>query len=55
MSIKTALSTILRKYRVIMDTEESPNPYIRVKIDIMMKAVDGYELRLEKREQDQQL
>ncbi|XP_035459320.2 cytochrome P450 4d2 isoform X1 [Spodoptera frugiperda] len=55
MSIKTALSTILRKYRVIMDTEESPNPYIRVKIDIMMKAVDGYELRLEKREQDHQL
>ncbi|KAF9417875.1 hypothetical protein HW555_005172 [Spodoptera exigua] len=55
MSIKTTLSTILRKYKVIMDVEQSPNPSIRVKIDIMMKAVDGYEVRLERRERNPQV
>lgn len=50
MSIKTALSTILRHYRVVEDREDGPTPKIRVKLDIMMKAVDGYQVALEKRE-----
>ncbi|MBQ5154037.1 cytochrome P450, partial [Macrococcus caseolyticus] len=40
MSIKTALSTVLRHYEVVEDREDGPKPHIRVKLDIMMKAVD---------------
>ncbi|XP_038210487.1 uncharacterized protein LOC119831263 [Zerene cesonia] len=50
MSIKTALSTILRRYKVVDDPEKGPVPNIRVKFDIMMKAVDGYEVALELRQ-----
>ncbi|KAI5643798.1 cytochrome p450 domain-containing protein [Phthorimaea operculella] len=50
MSIKTALSAILRSYRVVEDPETSPCPHIRVKLDIMMKDVEGYQISLEKRE-----
>ncbi|XP_045506944.1 cytochrome P450 4C1-like [Colias croceus] len=49
MSMKTALSTILRRYRVIGEPENNPVPKIRVKFDIMMKAVDGFEVALELR------
>ncbi|CAG4937129.1 unnamed protein product [Colias eurytheme] len=48
-SIKTALSAILRRYKVIDEPEKSPAPNIRIKLDIMMKAVDGYEVALELR------
>ncbi|CAG4937125.1 unnamed protein product [Colias eurytheme] len=50
ISIKTALSTILRRYKVIDEPEKGPIPNIRVKLDVMMKAVDGYEVALELRE-----
>ncbi|KAJ8732610.1 hypothetical protein PYW07_015209 [Mythimna separata] len=50
MSIKTALATLLREYKVVEDREDGPIPKIRVKIDIMMKAVDGYQVALERRE-----
>ncbi|XP_047986664.1 cytochrome P450 4c3-like isoform X2 [Leguminivora glycinivorella] len=49
MSIKTALSSILRYNRVVGDTEACATPQIRVKLDVMMKAVDGYEVALERR------
>ncbi|CAG9560277.1 unnamed protein product [Danaus chrysippus] len=50
MSIKTALSNILRKYKVLGEPEPSPIPHIRVKLEIMMKAVDGFNVTLQKRE-----
>ncbi|XP_075970358.1 cytochrome P450 4C1-like [Anticarsia gemmatalis] len=49
MSIKTSLSTMLRQFKVVEDREDGPVPRIRVKLDIMMKAVDGYQVALEKR------
>ncbi|XP_030026719.1 cytochrome P450 4c3 isoform X3 [Manduca sexta] len=49
MSVKAALSGILRNYKVVGKVEDGPVPKIRVKLDIMMKAVDGYQLELEKR------
>lgn len=49
MSVKTALSAILRRYRVVGEMESNSIPHIRVKLDIMMKAVDGYQVALEKR------
>ncbi|XP_072940869.1 cytochrome P450 4C1-like [Epargyreus clarus] len=50
LSIKTALSSILRRYRVVAAPEPSAAPRIRVKMDIMMKAVDDYTLALEMRQ-----
>ncbi|XP_021200985.2 cytochrome P450 4C1 [Helicoverpa armigera] len=50
MSIKTALSTVLRHYEVVEDREDGPKPHIRVKLDIMMKAVDGYQVALRRRD-----
>ncbi|XP_053602841.1 cytochrome P450 4c3-like [Plodia interpunctella] len=50
MSIKTALSTVLRSYKVIADREPSAHPRIRTKLAIMMKDVDEYEVALEKRQ-----
>ncbi|XP_072940755.1 cytochrome P450 4C1-like [Epargyreus clarus] len=49
MSVKTALSAVLRRYRVVGENEHSNAPRIRVKLDIMMKAVDGYQVALERR------
>ncbi|CAK1553506.1 unnamed protein product [Leptosia nina] len=49
MSMKTALSSILRRYRVVGVPEKGPVPHIRVKLEIMMKAVDGFEVALEER------
>ncbi|KOB65321.1 Uncharacterized protein OBRU01_22912, partial [Operophtera brumata] len=49
MSIKTALSAVLRRFKVVGEREEGPIPKIREKLDIMMKAVDEYELALERR------
>ncbi|XP_061722232.1 cytochrome P450 4C1-like [Cydia pomonella] len=51
MSIKSALSSVLRFHRVKGRVEEGNKPYIRVKIDVMMKAVNGHELTLERRTQ----
>ncbi|XP_050672482.1 cytochrome P450 4C1-like isoform X2 [Leptidea sinapis] len=50
MSMKTAVARILRSYRVVGDEESSPNPQMRVKLNIMMKAVDNYSICLEKRD-----
>lgn len=49
MSVKTALASILRQYKVVGDIEDGPIPKIRMKLDIMMKAVDGYDIALERR------
>ncbi|CAH2107550.1 unnamed protein product [Euphydryas editha] len=49
MSIKTTLSRILLNYKVIGEPETGPIPHIKVKLNIMMKAVDGYQVALEKR------
>ncbi|CAG5035855.1 unnamed protein product [Parnassius apollo] len=49
MSVKTALSAILRRYKIVGDEEPGPIPFIKTKLDIMMKAVDDYEIALEKR------
>lgn len=49
MSIKTALSAIIRRYRILGEPEKTDKPKIRVKIDIMMKDVGGYTIALEKR------
>lgn len=49
MSVKTALSTILRRHKVVGVAAESSTPKIKVKLEIMMKAVDGYEVELERR------
>ncbi|XP_052750838.1 cytochrome P450 4C1-like [Galleria mellonella] len=49
MSMKTALSTILRSYKVVGEREPTVIPRIRVKIDIMMKDIDGYRVALTRR------
>ncbi|XP_050343067.1 cytochrome P450 4d2-like isoform X3 [Nymphalis io] len=49
MSIKTILATLLRNYKVVGEPEKGPIPHIKVKLNIMMKAVDEYQLALEKR------
>ncbi|XP_063389162.1 cytochrome P450 4c3-like [Cydia fagiglandana] len=49
MSIKSALSSVLRFHCVRGRVEGGNKPHIRVKIDVMMKAVNGHELTLEKR------
>ncbi|XP_034824679.1 cytochrome P450 4c3-like [Maniola hyperantus] len=51
-SIKTALTSIIRNLKVIGEPEKGPIPNIRVKLDIMMKAVDDYHVTLEKRKSD---
>ncbi|KPJ11286.1 Cytochrome P450 4d2 [Papilio machaon] len=48
MSIKTALSAIVRRYKIVGE-ESGPVPLIKSKIDIMLKAVDDYKISLEKR------
>ncbi|XP_050664272.1 cytochrome P450 4C1-like [Leptidea sinapis] len=49
MSIKTTLCTILRRYKVISIPEPTPIPNMRVKFDIMLKAVDEFVVALESR------
>ncbi|CAG5035857.1 unnamed protein product [Parnassius apollo] len=49
MSVKTALAAIVRRYKIVGDKEPGPIPFIRTKLDIMMKAVDDYKIGLEKR------
>ncbi|KAL4708417.1 hypothetical protein ACJJTC_019653 [Scirpophaga incertulas] len=49
MSIKTAITTLLRNYKVVGEPEKTSIPYIRTKIDIMMKDVNEYEISLERR------
>ncbi|KAJ0180012.1 hypothetical protein K1T71_004603 [Dendrolimus kikuchii] len=49
MSIKTSLASILRRFKVVGEPEKSPIPKMRLKVDIMLKAVDGYKVTLERR------
>ncbi|KAJ0180021.1 hypothetical protein K1T71_004612 [Dendrolimus kikuchii] len=49
MSMKSALASILRRFKVVGEPEKGPIPRIRVKLEIMMKAVDGFEITLERR------
>ncbi|CAK1604011.1 unnamed protein product [Parnassius mnemosyne] len=49
MSVKTALSAIVRRYKIVGDEESGPVPFIKTKLDVVMKAVDDYEIGLEKR------
>ncbi|XP_045493107.1 cytochrome P450 4c3-like [Colias croceus] len=49
MSVKAAVSAIVKNYKVVGLEETSPAPKMRVKLEIMMKAVDGYQISLEKR------
>ncbi|XP_045512002.1 cytochrome P450 4C1-like isoform X1 [Pieris brassicae] len=49
MSMKTALSTVLRVYRVVGAPEAGPIPNIRVKLEVMLKAVDEYEVAIVER------
>ncbi|CAG5035852.1 unnamed protein product [Parnassius apollo] len=49
MSVKTALAAIVRRYKIVGDEEPGLVPFIKTKIDVMMKAVDDYEIGLEKR------
>ncbi|XP_004926535.1 cytochrome P450 4V2 [Bombyx mori] len=49
ISIKTSLSAILRRYKVVGEPEKGPVPQIRVKLDIMMKSVNGCQVALERR------
>ncbi|XP_072940838.1 cytochrome P450 4C1-like isoform X2 [Epargyreus clarus] len=46
MSMKGALSTILRRYKVIGTPEKGPIPHIKMKYDLTMKAVDDYQIEL---------
>ncbi|XP_023951640.1 cytochrome P450 4C1-like [Bicyclus anynana] len=48
-SIPTALTSILRNYKVVGEPEKGPIPNIRVKFDIMLKAAEGFYVKLEKR------
>lgn len=49
MSVKTSLAMILRYYKIIGEPEKGPIPHIKVKLNIMMKDVDGYQVALERR------
>ncbi|CAK1604022.1 unnamed protein product [Parnassius mnemosyne] len=49
MSVKTAVSAIVRRYKIVGDEEPGPVPFIKTKLDVMMKAVDDYKIGLEKR------
>ncbi|XP_037874644.1 cytochrome P450 4C1 [Bombyx mori] len=49
ISMKASLSAILRRYKVVGEPEKGPVPRIRVKVDIMMKSVDGCQVALERR------
>ncbi|GBP32867.1 Cytochrome P450 4V2 [Eumeta japonica] len=50
MSLKTVLATLLRRCRVLGEPERGPVPHIDVKIDIMMKATNGYKISIAKRQ-----
>ncbi|XP_050670866.1 cytochrome P450 4C1-like [Leptidea sinapis] len=50
MSIKTASSTILRRHKIVGIPEPTSKPNIKLKYDIMLKDVDGYEIALERRQ-----
>ncbi|CAD0198535.1 unnamed protein product, partial [Chrysodeixis includens] len=46
MSMKTALATVLRRYRVLPSDEKSTAGELRVSFDIMMKDVDNFKIQL---------
>ncbi|GBP32908.1 Cytochrome P450 4C1 [Eumeta japonica] len=49
MSLKTALATVLRRCRVVGEPEKGPVPQIDVKMEIMMKPVNDFQLQFAKR------
>lgn len=49
MSMKTALATLLRQYRVSCGCEDYKRNELRVKFDIMMKDVNGFVVKLDLR------
>ncbi|CAK1550976.1 unnamed protein product [Leptosia nina] len=49
MSIKLALTAILRRYRITGEEESGPVPHMDCSFNIMMKARDDYEIGLEMR------
>ncbi|KOB67530.1 Cytochrome P450 [Operophtera brumata] len=51
MSMKTAVSTLVRRYRLHNTADlKQANAPLRVKFDVMMKHVDNFELQLEARQ-----
>ncbi|KAL0840546.1 hypothetical protein ABMA28_015764 [Loxostege sticticalis] len=49
MSVKSVLSAVIRRYKLVGEPEKTAIPHIRCKVDVMLKAVDGYKLSLERR------
>ncbi|XP_052738532.1 cytochrome P450 4C1-like [Bicyclus anynana] len=49
VSVMTALTFILRDFKVVGEPEKRPVPNIRLKLEVTMKAVEGYNVQLEKR------
>ncbi|CAK1550980.1 unnamed protein product [Leptosia nina] len=49
ISMKLALTAILRRYKVTGEEESGPVPVIDCSFNVMMKAKDGYEICLEER------
>ncbi|KAJ8732341.1 hypothetical protein PYW08_015071 [Mythimna loreyi] len=52
MSLKTVLSTVLRRYRILPATTPNSNsgfPPLRLKFDLMMKDEDDFQIRIESR------
>ncbi|CAH0727716.1 unnamed protein product, partial [Brenthis ino] len=50
MSIKTSLAWILQNNKVVGEPEDGPIPHIKVKLNVMMKDITGYQVALEKRQ-----
>lgn len=46
MSMKTALATIVRRYRIIPSDEKNFAKEVRVSFDVMMKDVDNFRIQL---------
>ncbi|XP_026729599.1 cytochrome P450 4C1-like [Trichoplusia ni] len=46
MSMKTALATIVRRYRIIPSDEKYTSKEVRVSFDVMMKDVDNFRIQL---------
>ncbi|GBP32887.1 Probable cytochrome P450 313a1 [Eumeta japonica] len=49
MSLKTALAAVLRRCRVVNESEKGPVPHMDVKFELMMKPVNNFQLRFVKR------
>ncbi|KAM3962932.1 cytochrome P450 4V2-like [Aphomia sociella] len=49
LSVKTAVATVLRSYKLVGEPERTTIPHIRVKLDVMMKDADDCLIALERR------